>query len=118
MLRPASPSCVPLLLKVGSCDVDSIHGGQEPRGSSRCDLVHWPIGWTRTATAYAYGTTALPFRALEPVVETDRESAERYERERKEEHDRHERERKSEHERASRERLAEHERHAREQEEE
>ncbi len=55
-------------------------------------------------------------RSLELDVETDRERAERQERERKEESERHERERQEERERAKRKREEDHERHERERE--
>ena len=56
-------------------------------------------------------------RALGPQMDTDQESADRYERERKESHERHERERKESHERAARERKESAERATRERKE-
>ena len=56
----------------------------------------------------------IGIRALESRLESDRERAERHERERKEKHQRYERERKEERERAARKRKEDHERHERE----
>jgi hypothetical protein len=63
---------------------------------------------------YSQGDETVGVQALECGVETDRESAERYERERKEAHERAELERNAERERADLRRAEERDRHDRE----